>query len=153
MHFSEVDIQLFFFLFDMLFPFEPRVKCYTQIFGCICIWNFLRVNFNRNPVNFTIFKIYVSRFRFIKFDSPSLCPTALTALCSLLVDSSMLSPVAIIAVSSANVILASFDFGMSLVYSRNKTGPRTLPCGIPAVIFFMSEYSPSCLTRKCLSAI
>jgi hypothetical protein len=39
--------------------------------------------------------------------------------------------------------------GTSLMESRYKTGPSTLPCGTTAFISFSFEYEFSCLTRKC----
>lgn len=139
----------------MLFPFKLCIEYHSQVFGCICIWNFLHVDFNSYPVYFPIWFICVD-FVSLSFILPLFVQlfTMFAALCSLLVDSLMLSPVARIAVSSANVaILTSVVLGTSLVYSRNKTGPKTLPCGTPAYIFFISEYSSSYFTRKYLSAI
>jgi hypothetical protein len=71
----------------------------------------------------------------------------LAADCSFLVE---LSTVSSIAVSSANVAMVLFNVvGTSLIWSRCKTGPSTLPCGTPALISFSSEYESSCLTWKC----
>jgi ABC-type uncharacterized transport system permease subunit len=40
------------------------------------------------------------------------------------------------------------NFGRSLVYSRYRIGPSTLPCGTPAFISLSSEYASSCLILK-----
>jgi hypothetical protein len=59
----------------------------------------------------------------------------LTADCSFLVEISTVSPIAMTAGSSANVTMVLFNVvGTSLIYSRYKTGPMTLPCGTPALI-------------------
>jgi hypothetical protein len=69
----------------------------------------------------------------------------LTADCSFLVELSTVSPIAMTAVSSANVAMVLFGVvGTSLMYSRYKTGPSTLPCWTPALIRFSSEYESSC---------
>jgi len=57
------------------------------------------------------------------------------AVCNLSVDSSLLLPIANIAVSSAKVATALLsNTGRSLAYSRYMTGPKILPCGTPAFI-------------------
>ena len=43
------------------------------------------------------------------------------------------------------------DSCRSLVYARNKTGPRTVPCGTPLVTGLGVEVSPSSSTRWVLS--
>ena len=46
------------------------------------------------------------------------------------------------AVSSANVsILLLVDIGMSAVYNVYNIGPKTLPCGTPALVSFSSGYT------------
>ena len=64
----------------------------------------------------------------------------LMAVCNFAVDSSLLLPTANIAVSSAKVATMLFyNFGRSLVYSRYRTGPNTLPCGTSGFISLSSE--------------
>jgi hypothetical protein len=73
----------------------------------------------------------------------------ITANCIFLVESTV-SPTVMTAVSSANLAMVLFNVvGTSLIQSRYKTGPSTLPCGTPALISFSSEHESSCLTRKC----
>jgi hypothetical protein len=53
------------------------------------------------------------------------------------------------AVSSEKVAVAdSGEVGRSAVYSRYNNGPRTLPCGTPALRDDSSVYSVSTFTRK-----
>ena len=64
----------------------------------------------------------------------------LTAICSFSVASSLVFPTAKMAVLSAKVAMVSFSrVGISHVYKRYRNGPKTLPCGTPAVIAFSSE--------------
>jgi hypothetical protein len=57
--------------------------------------------------------------------------------------------VVIIAVSPAKVaVVEPGEVGRSAVYSRYKSSPNTLPCGIPAFIDDSFEYSVSAFTRK-----
>ena len=55
--------------------------------------------------------------------------------------------------SSANslTLLLVIDSCRSLMYARNKTGPRTVPCGTPLVTGLGVEVSPSSSTRWVLS--
>jgi len=62
------------------------------------------------------------------------------AVCNFPLDSSLLLPTANIAVSSAKVATMLFyNFWRSLVHSRYRTGPSTLPCGTPSFISLSSE--------------
>ena len=62
------------------------------------------------------------------------------AIWSLSVASPIVSPTARIAVSSANVaVVVLFVCGKSLVNSMKRNGPKTLPCGTPALGSFMVE--------------
>jgi hypothetical protein len=82
------------------------------------------------------------RFGFFEFYSPIFVQmaTLFIADCSFLVVFQTVSPTVMTAVSSANVAMVLFDVvGTSLIYSRYKTGPSTLPCGTPALISFSSE--------------
>jgi hypothetical protein len=70
---------------------------------------------------------------------------------SLSVGSSMFSPTAMTAVSSANVAILVFAlWGTSYVYNRDRTGPNTLPCGTPAFIFLRFEYLLPCFILNSL---
>ena len=48
-------------------------------------------------------------------------------------------------------MLLVIDSCRSLMYARNKTGPRTVPCGTPLVTGLGVEVSPSSSTRWVLS--
>ena len=62
--------------------------------------------------------------------------------------SSIQLPDEVIFVSSANIRgLVEFKHeGRSLIYNKNKSGPRIEPCGTPHVIFFSFEMKPFNLT-------
>ena len=49
-------------------------------------------------------------------------------------------------------LLLVIDSCRSLMYARNKTGPRTVPCGTPLVTGLGVEVSPSSSTRWVLSS-
>ena len=54
--------------------------------------------------------------------------------------------------SSANSLaLAITQSGKSLINSRNKRGPRTVPCGTPLTTGALSETAPSTMTCWLLS--
>ena len=50
------------------------------------------------------------------------------------------------------MLLLVIDSCRSLMYARNKTGPRTVPCGTPLVTGLGVEVSPSSSTRWVLSS-
>ena len=55
-----------------------------------------------------------------------------------------------IKLSSANSLVeepAEMDSGRSLIYSRKRRGPRTVPCGTPEETGTESEEAPSSKTR------
>ena len=54
-------------------------------------------------------------------------------------------------VSKESTLLLVIDSCRSLMYARNKTGPRTVPCGTPLVTGLGVEVSPSSSTRWVLS--
>lgn len=112
----------------------------SKVFSYICIENFLQVNFNRHLVNSTICKIYMNRFRFVMFYSPSFCPVTHcignSAVCWLILRHFLWSP---IISKCCYSYFFRFTFGYISLYSRNKIGPRTLSCSTPVDIFFKSE--------------
>ena len=42
----------------------------------------------------------------------------------------------------------SIDSGRSLLKQRNRSGPRTVPCGTPGVTFAVFDFTPSRMTSE-----
>ena len=54
--------------------------------------------------------------------------------------------------SAKSLVVAEMFSGMSFIYIRKSSGPRTVPCGTPDVTSAGLEYAPSRTISCCLSA-